>query len=97
MLARLFQQRSQTRLISFDEQVVPEATPSTLSKALFEKFKTPLSPVSDDDFLRKLHFVAKDAEGSLRPTVGGILEISSTPGKGTCAEIKLPPVQPPSQ
>ena len=79
MLARLFQQRSQTRLISFDEQVVPGATPSTLSKVLFEKFKSPLSPVSDDDFLRKLHFVANDAEGSFRPTVGGILMASAHP------------------
>ena len=79
VLARMFQQRSQTRLISFDEQIVPDATPSTLSKALFEKFKTPLSPVSDDDFLRKLHFVTKDAEGVFRPTVGGILMASETP------------------
>ena len=79
VLARMFQQRSQTRIISFDEQIVPDASPSTLSKALFEKFKTPLSPVSDDDFLRKLHFVAKDAEGELRPTVGGILMASEQP------------------
>ena len=79
MLARLFQQRSQTRLISFDEQVVPDATPSALSKVLFEKFKTPLSPVPDGDFLRKLHFVAKDTEGTLRPTVGGILMASERP------------------
>jgi len=79
VLARLFQQRSQTRLISFDEQIVPNVRPSALSKTLFEKFKTPLSPIADDDFLRKLHFIAKDTDGAWRPTVGGILMANENP------------------
>lgn len=72
-LARLFQQRSQTRFICFDEQVVPTARIADLKKRLFDRFKTELSPENDDEFLRKLHFIAPDTAGEMRPTVGGIL------------------------
>ena len=72
-LARLFQQRSQTRLVCFDEQTVSAAKPTDLSPRLFGRFRTSLSPSSDEEFLRKLHFVAKDEDGAWHPTVGGIL------------------------
>ncbi|MBQ6926410.1 MAG: putative DNA binding domain-containing protein [Kiritimatiellae bacterium] len=72
-LARLFQQRSQTRLVCFDEQTVPTAKLSDLDPGLFARFRTPLSPLADNEFLRKLHFIAPDADGTWRPTVGGIL------------------------
>ncbi len=39
-LARLFQQRSQTRLIRFDEQVVPRARLDDLSSHLWKRFRT---------------------------------------------------------
>ena len=72
-LARLFQQRSQTRLVCFDEQTVAAADTTVLDRRLFGRFRTPLSPSSDAEFLRKIHFVAKDEDGAWRPTVGGIL------------------------
>ncbi len=72
-LARLFQQRSQTRLVCFDEQTVAVAEQTNLAPNLFRRFRTPLSPSSDMEFLRKLHLVAKDEDGAWRPTVGGIL------------------------
>ena len=40
-LARLFQQRSQTRIIRFDEQTVPGAGLDNLSPDLWERFRTP--------------------------------------------------------
>lgn len=70
LLARLFQQRSQTRMICFDEQTVSTATPDILDRDLYTRFKTPLSPAVDVDFLRKLHFIALDDAGTVRPTVG---------------------------
>ena len=39
-LARLFQQRSQTRIIRFDEQTVPDAGLEVLSSDLWERFRT---------------------------------------------------------
>ena len=79
MLARLFQQRSQTRLVCFDEQVVAGAPLEALSPNLYRRFKTPLSDADDLSFLKKLHFVAADADGTLRPTVGGLLMASERP------------------
>jgi len=78
-LARLFQQRSQTCLICFDEQVVPAAEVTILKSGLYSRFKTELSPEDDNEFLRKLHFVATDSSGVWRPTVGGILMASERP------------------
>ena len=75
-LARMFQQRSQTRLIRFDEQTLFAATKSSLVKEYWQKFRTPLSPpelVTDEDFLQKLQLLAADEGGQLRPTVSGVL------------------------
>jgi len=55
-LARLFQQRSQTRLIRFDEQTIASASQNCLIKEYWQKFRTPLSPpelVPDEEFLQK--------------------------------------------
>lgn len=79
MLARLFQERSQTRLVCFDEQVVADATMEVLSPDLYRRFKTPLSDPDDLSFLKKLHFVAADSDGILRPTVAGLLMASERP------------------
>jgi len=79
LLARLFQQRSQTRLVCFDEQIVASASADVLDRALYARFKTPLSPAVDADFLRKLHFIAQDDAGVWRPTVSGILMSCPSP------------------
>ena len=75
-LARLFQQRGQTRMIRFDEQTISHAPSDCLVKDYWQKFRTPLSPpelVPDDEFLLKLKLLAIDEDGVLRPTVGGVL------------------------
>ena len=79
VLARLFQQRSQTRLIHFDEQTVLTAPPSCLAEPLWRRFKTALSPTDDREFLLKLKLLGEDRDGSVHPTVGGILLASEQP------------------
>ncbi|ETR69831.1 MAG: hypothetical protein OMM_03667 [Candidatus Magnetoglobus multicellularis str. Araruama] len=49
ILSRLFQSRSQTGLIRFDEQAVRHAPKSCLKKKYWEVFKTPLSSDDNDD------------------------------------------------
>lgn len=77
-LARLFQQRSQARIIRFDEQVVPGATLDDLPQALWERFRTGRSGPSRDDLLVKLGMARLD-DGLLRPTVAGILMATNDP------------------
>ena len=72
-LARLFQQRSQTRMIRFDEQVVSDATLEVLSPDLWERFHTPRTRDQRDSLLSKLRMVRQDEDGVLRPTVAGVL------------------------
>ena len=79
MLARLFQQRSQTRLVSFDEQVVSRAEARELVPSLYSRFRSELSAADDREFLRKLHFLAPDADGIVRPTVAGVLFATEHP------------------
>ncbi len=87
-LARLFQQRSQARIIRFDEQAVPHTTPDTLAKALWERFAAGLR---DDPLvlLGKLKVITKDESGAWRATVGGVLLCSEHPEQwlpGACIE-----------
>ncbi|MEZ5537368.1 MAG: ATP-binding protein [Thiolinea sp.] len=79
VLARLFQQRSQARLIRFDEQVVPNTTPEDLAPKLWQRFRTPLSPVNDLEFLQKMKLLAVDQDDQLRATVSGVLMASERP------------------
>lgn len=79
LLARLFQQRSQARIIRFDEQVVPDAPVECLEEALWSRFRTTLSPADNREFLLKLKLLSPDTEGTIRPTVSGILVASSKP------------------
>ena len=72
-LVRLFQQRSQTRLIRFDGQTVSQATLDDLQPDLWERFRTPRSPSERERFLSKLHMARTDDEGTLRPTIAGVL------------------------
>ena len=80
-LARLFQQRSQVRLIRFDEQTVPTATLDDLSDEIWDRFRTPLTGNDRGEVLAKLHLARTDEDGSLRPTVAGVLMASSDPTK----------------
>ena len=78
-LARLFQQRSQTRLIRFDEQVVDGSKIEDLSPGLWERFRTPRSDEGADTFLDKLGILGTGEEGVLRPTVAGVLLTTDDP------------------
>jgi predicted HTH transcriptional regulator len=78
-LARLFQQRSQARIIRFDEQPVPRATLDDLQAELWERFTTLRSRDGRDDLLVKLAMAQIDNDGVLRPTVAGVLMASENP------------------
>jgi len=78
-LARLFQQRSQARMIYFDEQAVTNAPVGALDRSLWERFKTFNSPNDDDEFLRKLRFLTDDEDGNPYPTVSGVLMACKKP------------------
>ena len=80
-LARLLQQRSQTRLIRFDEQTVPDAGLDDLTISLWQRFRTSLSEDDRTDFLVKLGMARPDEDGFVRPTVAGILMASENPRK----------------
>jgi len=79
VLARLFQQRSQTRLIRFDEQPIANADPDVLVPSLWGRFRTVISSVNDQEFLQKIQLVAVDEDGVLRPTVSGVLMAAEHP------------------
>lgn len=78
-LARLFQQRSQVRLIRFDEQTVPGTSPEILNPKLWNRFRTVISPKDDREFLEKMQLIARDEDGNTRATVSGILMASDSP------------------
>ena len=79
MLARLFQQRSQVRLIRFDEQTVPNAKFNDLDPKLWKRFRTVISPTNDQEFLEKMKLITRDEDNVLRPTVSGVLMASAAP------------------
>lgn len=72
-IIRLGQQRSQTRIIRFDEQPVVQAPIEALDSALCERFRTPRTRDEGINFLGKLGIIALDDEGSPHPSVSGIL------------------------
>ncbi len=78
-LARQFQQRSQTRMIRFDEQIVHQARLDALDPALWERFRTSRTGDDRDGLLSKLHMARRDRQGTLRPTLAGILMASRDP------------------
>jgi predicted HTH transcriptional regulator len=79
VLARLFQQRSQARLIRFDEQIVPGTTVADLNPKLYNRFRTVISPRADLEFLEKMQLVARGEDGALRATVSGVLMAADEP------------------
>ncbi|MBI5271427.1 MAG: putative DNA binding domain-containing protein [Burkholderiales bacterium] len=78
-LARLFQQRSQARIIRFDEQPVPGATLDDLADDLWQRFASPRLQDSREVLLDKLAMARPDADGTPRPTIAGVLLASSDP------------------
>lgn len=72
-IIRLGQQRSQTRMIRFDEQPVVRASLETFDPALYERFRTARTRDEGLDFLQKLGLVVMDDEGVSHPSVAGIL------------------------
>jgi ATP-dependent DNA helicase RecG len=78
-LARLFQQRSQARIIRFDEQPVPGATLDDLADPLWQRFATARIQDTKAVLLDKLAMVRPDADSALRPTVAGVLMASPDP------------------
>jgi predicted HTH transcriptional regulator len=80
-LARLFQQRSQSRLIRFDELPVPRATLADLNERLWRRFAPPVSADAPEVLLGKLAMAAQDEYGEWRPTVAGLLMASEHPEK----------------
>lgn len=71
-LARLFQQRSQARLIRFEEQSVPESSMNDLSEDFWRKFTT-RSREPSEVVLLKRNLLSKEESGVVRASVAGIL------------------------
>ena len=79
MLARLFQERSQSRVIRFDESVVPRTSLADLDEELTRRFFRRDSAPAEED-LRKLRVAAEDETGFSRLTVAGVLMCTHAPG-----------------
>ena len=75
-LAQLFQERSYSRLVQFDETIVPGTERSDLHYELTRRFA---SADSTDDTLRKLRIMASDSDGTERLTVAGVLLCTANP------------------
>ncbi len=71
-LARLFQQRSQARLIRFEEQPVPQSSMNELSEDLWRKY-TARSDEPSEVVLLKRNLLAKEESGVIRASVAGVL------------------------
>lgn len=78
VLARLLQERSQSRVIRFDESPVIQASPDCLDDGLVHRFLRH-DAVVDLAMLRKLRVVADDEDGMPWATVGGILLCTREP------------------
>jgi len=71
-LARLFQQRSQARLIRFEEQSVPQSNMGDLSEGLWEKYAARYEE-SAEVVLLKRNLLSKEESGDVRASVAGVL------------------------
>ena len=91
VLARLFQERSQSRMIRYDESIVPATTSDDLDYALTRRFlpedtggelpdSSPgASREAYEGALRKLRIVGSDADGNARLTLSGVLLCTREP------------------
>ena len=78
VLARLFQERSQSRVIRFDETPVPGSSPDDIDSELAHHFLRPDTNVTLTA-LSKLGVVANDEDGEARITVSGALLCTRDP------------------
>lgn len=78
-LAQLFQQRSQSRLIRFDELPVVSAQCADLDTVLLERFQPQLSPGAN--WQSKTGLVVEAEDGSFHPSVAGLLLTCLNPEK----------------
>ncbi len=77
-LARLFQQRSQARLIRFEEQPVPQSSMSDLSEKLWINYTTRSNEPAPTVLLKR-NLLSKEESGDIRASVAGILLCCETP------------------
>ena len=78
-LARLFQSRSQARIIAFDEQFVPSTNKETLKRELYERFITEGTTADAiEDLLLKRRLLVKEDQQN-RASVAGILMCHEKP------------------
>ena len=80
VLARLFQERSQSRVIRFDESPVPGTSPEHLDDGLTRRFLRD-DGAPDETALRKLRIVADDEDGVMRLTIAGVLFCTREPAR----------------
>lgn len=89
-LARLFQERSQSRVIRFDESIIPRTLRADLDYALTQRFlRTNIaedsltsetdSPEAENETLRKLRIVGTAPDDRLRLTLAGTLLCTREP------------------
>ena len=80
LLARLFQERSQSRMIRFDESAVPGTVPGDLDYALTRRFLRDDGAEEDasETTARKLRLIAH-ADGTPRLTLAGVLLCTREP------------------
>ena len=76
VLARLFQQRSQSRLIRFDETLVPGTSLEDIDPSLKKRFLKP--DTAEHSQLHKLHLTAKD-DYDQGLSVSGVLLLTTNP------------------
>ncbi len=77
-LARLFQERSQSRVIRFDESIVPRAAARDVDDQLSQRFLRD-DVAATEDTLRKLRIVSDDLDGVPRLTLAGALMCTLDP------------------
>lgn len=77
-LARLLQERSQTRVIRFDESPVPRTSPDDLDLPRTARFMRAGAAATEVD-LRKLRLIVEDDDGAARLSVAGVLLATAQP------------------
>ena len=78
VLARHFQERAYSRLVRFDESIVPGTSVGDLQYALADRF---VRGEPELEALHKLRVVADDADGNRGLTVAGVLMCTPDPGR----------------
>ena len=78
-LARLLQSRSQARIITFDEQLVPNTHKGTLKESLYRRFITENAAEDDiEDLLLKRSLLVQEGR-EIRASVAGVLMCHDAP------------------